>query len=287
MLRRLSALASIALVALLMLPAVHVLAEPATVTGTMTIREKVTLSPNAVAVFSIVGQQATTNAGGIVGYQRIDNATTPVQFSVPYDTTSINPKQSYAIFGSIIDGSTVYQTFEPVPVITGGPTSGVELVATDKPPADAGAVTGTIVLPAKVSSLTSSAVAVAALIDSTTGTTIARQVIPSATSLPIPFSIAVDTGVIDPTDTYVAKAGVVDGGKLWAGLEGVPAVENGKLLTGVTVAVTKAELPSAPPSAPASTEPTAAPTAEPTAPPTEQPTATPEPTPGTDARTHA
>ena len=81
----------------------------------MTIREKVTLSPNAVAVFSIVDQQATPNAGGIVGEQRIDGATTPVEFSVPYDTTSINPKQSYAMFGSVIDGSTVYQSFEPVP----------------------------------------------------------------------------------------------------------------------------------------------------------------------------
>src|SRR4029079_14348241 len=99
MLRRLTALVSMALVALVLLPAVHVLAEPATVTGTMTIREKVTLSPNAVAVFSIVGQQATDKAAAAVGYQRIDNATTPVQFPVPYDTSSINPKQSYAIFG--------------------------------------------------------------------------------------------------------------------------------------------------------------------------------------------
>jgi hypothetical protein len=69
-------------------------AAPATVTGTLTIREKVTLSPNAVAVFSIVGQQANSNAGGIVGYQRINNAKTPVEFSVPYDTTAIDQKQS-------------------------------------------------------------------------------------------------------------------------------------------------------------------------------------------------
>ena len=81
-------------------------------------------------MFSIVGQEANSTAGGIVGYQRIDNATTPVAFTVAYDTSSIDPRQSYALFGSIIDGSTVYQTFEPVPVITGGPTSGVALVAT-------------------------------------------------------------------------------------------------------------------------------------------------------------
>ena len=65
-------------------------------------------------------------------------------------------------------------------------------------------------------SLSSSAVAVAALVDETTGTTVARQVIATPGNSPIAFSIAVDQGVIDPTDTYVAKAGVVDGSKLWA-----------------------------------------------------------------------
>ena len=37
----------------LLLPAVHVAAETATVTGTLTIREPVTLSPNAFALISI------------------------------------------------------------------------------------------------------------------------------------------------------------------------------------------------------------------------------------------
>jgi len=125
--RKPAALVTIALVLLaLAAPAAPASAAPATVTGTLTIREKVALSPNAVAFVTIVGQQADPSAGGIVGYQRINNATAPVQFSIPYDTGSINPNQSYAAFGSIIDGSTVYQTFEPVPVITGGPTSGVE-----------------------------------------------------------------------------------------------------------------------------------------------------------------
>jgi uncharacterized lipoprotein YbaY len=127
-----------------LLPPAGLVAADGEVTGTMTIREDVTLGPDAVAVFTIVGQNASSKAGGIVGYERLDNVKTPVPFSVAYDPASVDPKESYAIFGSIIDGSTVYQTFEPVPVITGGPTSGIELVATAKPPADAGAVTGTI-----------------------------------------------------------------------------------------------------------------------------------------------
>src|SRR6476646_10132472 len=115
--RKLSALVAIAVLAALLLPVTQVVASPATVTGTITIREKATLSPNAVAFISIVGQQADPSAGGIVGFQRIDGATAPVQFSVPYDTTQIDPKQSYALFASIVDGSTAYQSFEPVPVI--------------------------------------------------------------------------------------------------------------------------------------------------------------------------
>ena len=96
----------------------------------MTIREDVTLSPDAVAVVTIVGQNATTTPAASSATSGSTTPPTPVAFSVTYDTASIDPKGSYAMFGSIIDGSTVYQTFEPVPVITGGPTSDVALVAT-------------------------------------------------------------------------------------------------------------------------------------------------------------
>jgi uncharacterized lipoprotein YbaY len=273
--RTLPLLVLVAALATMLLPTA-ISGATAQVTGTMTIREDVTLGADAVAVFTIVGQNASNKAGGIVGFQRINNAATPVAFSVAYDTASIDPKESYAIFGSIIDGSTVYQTFEPVPVITGGPTSDISLVATAEVPAGAGAVTGTIEIPGNAS-LSSSAVAVAVLVDETTGTTVARQVIATPGNSPIAFSIAVDPGVIDPTDTYVAKAGVVDGSDLWAGLNGVPAVENGELLTGVTVKVTPAKLPVQPTAPPATTAPTAEPTAEPTPEPT--PEVTPEPTP--------
>ena len=240
--RTLFLLVTIAALATMLLPAAITSGAEAEVTGTMTISEDVTLGPDAVAVLTIVGQDASDESGGIVGYQRIDDAAASVPFSVAYDTASIDPKGSYAMFGSIIDGSTVYQTTEPVPVITGGPTSDVALVATSEPPAEAGAVTGSIDLPSG-KALSASAVAVAALVDETTGTTVARQVISTAGTEPIPFSIPVDPGIIDPTDTYVAKAGVVDGSEAWTGLDGVPAVENGELLTGLTVAVSPAELP--------------------------------------------
>ncbi len=108
---------------------------------------------------------------------------------------------------------------------------------------------------------------------------VARQVIASPGQLPIAFSIAVDPGVIDPADTYVVKAAVVDGTQAWAGLDGVPAVENGTLLTDITVAVAPTELPSQPPAA--TPEPTAEPTAKPTPEPTPEPTA--KPTPEADA----
>jgi hypothetical protein len=74
-----------------------------------------------------------------------------------------------------------------------------------------------------------------------------RQVIPSPTSLPIPFSIAVDTGVIDPTDTYVARRASSTAAS-WGRPRGRARRRERKLLTGVTVAVTRAE-PFGPPSA--------------------------------------
>ena len=253
--RKLSALVAIVFVAALLLPATQAIAAPATVTGTITIREKVTLSPNAVAFISIVGQQADSSAGGIVGYQRIDDATTPVEFSVPYDTTAIDPKQSYALFASIVDGSTAYQSFEPVPVITGGPTSGVTLVATDKPPACRARSPARYVMPPSCRCRRRPSPSPRSSTRRPGRWCRDRSSRRLATS-PIAFSIAVDVGVIDPTDTYVAKAGDRRWQEAWAGLDGVPAVDNGKLLTGVTVAVTTAALPSPAPTA----EPTAAPT---------------------------
>ena len=98
------------------------------VNGVIVSDEQLTLSPDAVEVVTLVDQTATDGAGAIVGQQRIDGVTSlPIAFEVLYDDASIDDGHSYALFASIVDGDSVYQSIEPVPVITGGPKVNVEL----------------------------------------------------------------------------------------------------------------------------------------------------------------
>jgi uncharacterized lipoprotein YbaY len=256
-------------------------AASATVSGTLAMREKIALSPVAVAVVTLVDQQPGAGAGLIVGEQRIDGVVLPQAFSVAYDPAAILDGHSYALFASVIDGASTYQTVEPVPVITGGPSSGIVLTLVGASPSATARLTGTITRTDRTA-LTPEAVAMAALIRRDTGTLVARQVIPTPAAEPIAFSIPVDPSVLDPAGTYVAIAAIVDGGRTWEGLDGVPAVANGALLSDIVVPVTVTGATpgaSGSPSVAPSVAPTTTPTATPTVPPaTPAPTASPTPT---------
>ena len=247
-------------------PAGSALGAQATVTGTITTKEKVALTPAAVAVVTLVDQSAGGTGGAIVGQQRITGAQFPVPYSVTYDTGAIDPDHSYAVFATVVDGAKTWQSPEPVPVITGGPTEGVAIPVSSVP-SDGGEVTGTIVRKDKTA-LTPEAVAIAALVNEDTGTLIARQVIPDITTEPIPFTIAYPD-VIDPGATYIVRAAIIDGASRWGSPAGVPAIEGGSPVGPVTVEVVKASTPTPTPA------PTAKPTPKPTAKPTPAPTAKP------------
>ena len=118
-------------------------AATAQVTGTLNTAEPVTLSADAVAVITLVDQQAAPSAGVVIGQQRIDGAKLPAAFSVPYDDTLVDPAHSYALFASVVDGATSYQSVEPIPVITGGPTADVAVTLAPPSAAATGAITGT------------------------------------------------------------------------------------------------------------------------------------------------
>jgi uncharacterized lipoprotein YbaY len=255
-------------------------AASAAVTGTVATREKVALSANAILVVTLVDQQASPDAGAIIGQQRVDGAQLPQAFSVPYDTAAIDSSHSYALFASVIDGTTVMQSFEAVPVITGGPTSGVTINVVSQSAGATGSVTGTITRTDRTA-LTAAAIAYAILVKADTGTLVARQVIPAPTTNPIPFTITGDPSIIDPAATYVVKAAIVDGPSNWENRTGVPAIANGALVTNVAVPVTlvAGPTPTAAPTAKPTAKPTAAPTAKPTAAPTAKPTAAPTATP--------
>ena len=101
-------------------------AATSTVSGTLTFREKIALSPSAVAIVTIVDHTAAPDAGAIVGQQRIDApGTVPIAFSVLVDDAAIDKTHAYGLYASIVDGTTTWQNAVGEPVITGGPTSGI------------------------------------------------------------------------------------------------------------------------------------------------------------------
>ena len=226
-------------------------AAAATVTGTVTSKEKIALSPDAVTVVTLVDQQVGQAAGTIIGQQAITGGQFPIAFAVPYDSAAIDSTHSYALFASVIDAGTRRQTVEAVPVITGGPTANVALPVVTI--STAASVSGTITKADKTA-LTGAAVGYAILVNTNTGTLVARQVIPAPGTTPIAFQITYDPGIIDPAATYVVRAAIVDAGKTWEGRTGVPAVTNGAPSEGLAVPVTLVGTP----------QPTAAPTVKPT-----------------------
>ena len=209
----------------------------ATVTGRVSFAENVALTASAVAVVTLIDQSPSGDAGAIIGQQRIDSpGTVPIDFSALYDAAAIDATHSYALFASIVDGASVWQNTTAIPVITGGPTSGLDVV----PPA---LPTGLPQLTGRITIdgggvLTTGAVAIAALIKQETGTLVSRDVRPVSGAQPA-FAISVDPGLLDPAATYVVKAAIVDGAAVWENRQGVPGIAAGQPVTDLTVPVTR------------------------------------------------
>ena len=222
----------------------------ASVTGSLSYDEQIALTPDAVAIVTIVDQTAAADAGAVIGQQRIDApAAIPIDFSVLFDAATIDPTHSYALFATIVDGTTTWQNAVGEPVITGGPTKGVDLVLTALP--SPAAIVGGTILPPAGTIIAPSAVAIAALIKVETGTLIARQTRPIEDPADLTFSIGYDPALLDPAATYVVKGGVVDGATVLQNREGVTAIEGGAAIgtvqLPVTLAPTGVPVASAPP----------------------------------------
>jgi len=260
--------------------AVPISAANTSVSGTLTNREKIALTPAAVAIVTIVDTTAAPDAGVVIGQQRIDGPSqVPIDFSVLVNADAIDQTHSYALFATIVDGTSVWQNASGEPVITGGPTKGIDLVLTAVPNA-AATVTGTIEPPGGTN-VSSSAVVIAALIKVETGTLVARQVRPVADPKDLAFSIGFDPTLLDPAANYVVKGGIVDGATVWQNREGVAAIAGGAPIGTIRLPVTQAPsgvpVASSPP-APTPTS-TATPTATSTAVPTTGPSGAPTQTP--------
>jgi uncharacterized lipoprotein YbaY len=261
--------------------AIPVMAATAHVTGTLTYKDKVALGPSATAVVTIVDLAAAPDAGAIVGQARIDSVgQVPIAFSVAYDTARIDPKHPYGLFATIVDGSSSWQNPQAVAVLTGGPSQGVAVTVSAVAKA-AASIAGTITR-SDQTALGPTAVAIAALIKQDTGTLVNRQVIVTIGGLPLAFGVGYDPSLVDPAATYLVKAAIIDGSRVWENRTGVVAIKGGTPSPNVAVPVTPAptNIPvdtPAPTAAPTATpKPTVAPTATPK--PTAKPTATPKPT---------
>ena len=191
--------------------AVPINAVDASVTGSLSYDEQVTLTPEAVAIVTIVDQTAAADAGVVIGQQRIDApAAIPIDFSVLFDADTIDQTHSYALFATIVDGTTTWQNAVGEPVITGGPIEG-RGPGPDRPPEPGrrSSAGRSCLRPARSSA--PSAVAIAALIKVETGTLVARQTRPVVDPADLTFSIGYDPALLDPAATYVVKGGIVDG----------------------------------------------------------------------------
>ena len=170
------------------------------VTGTITSTAEATLSPNAVAVVTLVDQTATAEAGAVIGEQRIEPAgALPLAFQVPYDDARIDPTHSYALLAAIVDGDAEWETPIPVPVITGGPSVNVEV--TVEPAARSSPARSPERSPRPTAAeLSDDAVMTAVLIKEETGTLVSIDTVLDVTGADsVDFALEYESELVDPT----------------------------------------------------------------------------------------
>ncbi len=234
-----------------------------------------------MAIITILDHTAATDAGAIVGQQRIDGPTAlPIAFSVLVDDSAIDQTHAYGLYATIVDGASTWQNPTGEPVITGGPTSGIALSLTALPATAPAKIDGTIAPPAGTR-FGPAAVTLAALIKLETGTLVARQVRPLTNPADLAFSIGYDPALIDPSATYVVKGGIIDGASMWQNRAGVTVIQGGKATSSISLPVAAVDtlLPVASPfptPIPSQTpSPSTAPSAAPSAAPSGAPSAAP------------
>jgi putative lipoprotein len=103
------------------------------VTGTVTYRERIALSDDAVVTVQIRDVSLMDTAAQVIGEQVIHTSgvQVPIPYSVPYDPEAINESHSYSLSARIVDvaGELLLISDTAVPVISqGNPTKDVEIV---------------------------------------------------------------------------------------------------------------------------------------------------------------
>jgi putative lipoprotein len=111
-----------------------IFATAASLTGTVTYREKVALPPTAVIDVQLLDVSAQDSTAVLVGRRLLLSAgrQVPIPFELWYDPAAINSRNSYAVRARIFQGENLlFTTNMPVPVLTQGkPSANVEIVLT-------------------------------------------------------------------------------------------------------------------------------------------------------------
>ena len=277
--RGLAGLAAAAFLLLRLVP-VGLAAPSGTVSGVLQVEGM--LTTKAVAVVTVLDQGAAPTEALIVGQQRSQvSGTGSLPFSVRYDPTRVNPAHPYVLYASIVDGDAVLQSSSPVPVITGGPETGLVVPMALRP--DGPATLPVTIVKTDTTALSATAVAQVGVVKVGSGRLASSDLSVTPGQVPIALAIPYDPALVDPTAQYVAKASIVDGGSVWESLQ--PVVIDPGSPSAVTIEVTAlpARLPTVPSSPAPSTTPkpsaTPAPTPKPTPVPTPKPTPVPTPKP--------
>ncbi|MBM4245276.1 MAG: hypothetical protein FJ148_15930 [Deltaproteobacteria bacterium] len=103
----------------------------ATVTGTVTYRERVALPPTAVVTVKLVDVSRADAPAEVLGEQRIEagGKQVPFAFAIAYDPSRIEPGHDYAVQARIEDGGSLrFISDRRYPVLTRGAPTEVELV---------------------------------------------------------------------------------------------------------------------------------------------------------------
>ena len=88
---------------------VPIAAATTSVTGSLTFRERIALTPEAVAIVTIIDTTAAPDAGVIIGEQVINGPTAvPIDFSVLIEADTIDQTHAYALYATIIDGPSTW-----------------------------------------------------------------------------------------------------------------------------------------------------------------------------------
>lgn len=116
--------------ALMVSPASMAGGEPASVTGTVSYRERMALTPEAVVEVRLLDVSIADAAAKLIAEQTIrPQHQVPIAFELVYDSADIDERLTYAVRATIRDGGRLlFTTDRSYPVLTRGNPGHVDLV---------------------------------------------------------------------------------------------------------------------------------------------------------------